>query len=90
MLPHKQHIIGSAANRLAKYALQYVHVGKRWADKTQIDALGYSIDGAQFMPELAKIRSGLDITHARTDSKQSSAKIHSKTYMLPVSRSFDL
>ena len=90
MLPHQQRIIGSATYRHVKYARQYVDVGKRWRDKTQIDALGYSIDGAQFMPELAKIRFGLDITHSRTGSNQASAKIHSKTYMLSASRPFDL
>jgi len=90
VLPHQQRIIGSATYRHAKYARQYVDVGKRRRDKTQIYALGYSIDGAQFMPELAKIRFGLDITHSRTGSNQASAKIHSKTYMLSASRSFDL
>ena len=61
MLPHQQRIIGSATYRHAKYARQYVDVGKRRRDKTQINALDYSKDG-------------LDITHARTDSNQASAK----------------
>ena len=59
-------------------------------DQAKAAALLAQIDGAQFMPKLAKIRFGLDITHARTDSNQASAKIHSKTYMLSASRSFDL
>ena len=42
------------------------------------------------MPELAKTRFGLDITHARTELNQASAKIHSKAYMLSASRLFDL
>ena len=90
MLLHQQRIIGSATYRHAKYARQYVDVGKRWRDKTQIYALGYSIDGAQLMPELAKTRFGLDITHALTDSNKASAKIHSKAYMLLASRLSDL
>ena len=61
MLPHQQRIIGSATYRHAKYAWQYVDVGKTRRDKTQIYALGYSIDG-------------LDITCARTDSNQALAK----------------
>ena len=90
VLPHQQRIIGSATYRHSKYTRQYVNVGKRRRDKTQIYALGYSIDGGQFMPELEKIRFGFDISHARTNSNQASAEIHSKTYMLLASRSFDL
>ena len=90
VLPHQQRIIGSATYRHSKYTRQYVNVGKRRRDKTQIYALGYSIDGGQFMPELEKIRFGFDISHARTNSNQASAEIHSKTYMLSASRSFDL
>ena len=90
MLPHQLGIIGIATYRHAKYARQYVDVGKMWRDKTQIYAVGYSIDGAQFMPELAKTRFGLDITHALTGSNQASTKIHSKAYMLSASRLFDL
>ena len=62
----------------------------RWRDKTQIYALSHSIGGAQFIPELAKIRFGFDISQARTGSNQASAQIHSKTYMLSASRSFAL
>jgi len=90
MLPYQQRIIGTATYRLSNYKDQFVNVGKRRRDKAQIYSLGYSIDGAQFMPELAQIRFGFDITHARTNSNQASAEIHSKTYMLSASRSFDL
>ena len=45
VLPHQQRIIGSATYRHAKYARQYVDVGKRRRDKMQIYALGYLIDG---------------------------------------------
>ena len=89
MLLHQQRTIGSATYRHAKYARQYVDVGKRGRDKTQIYAVGYSIGGVQFMPELAEISCGLDIIHARTDSNQMSAKIHSKANLLLASRSFN-
>jgi hypothetical protein len=90
MLPYDQRIIGTATYRLAKYKQQFVNVGKNRRDKTFIYSLGYSIDGGQFLPELAQLRFGFDVTQSRTSSNQSSAEINSKSYMLSASRSFDL
>ena len=86
VLPHQQLIIGSATDRHAKYVRQCMGLGKRRLDKKQIYTLGYSIERAQFTPELGKISLRLDITHARTASNQASAKIYSKTDMLSASR----
>jgi len=82
--------VASATYRQSKYKRQYVDDNTRRRDKTWLLSLGYSIDGGELTPELDKIRFGLDVTHARTKSNQASAEIHSKTYMLSASRSFDL
>ena len=90
VLPYQQRLIASATYRQSKYKRQYVDDNTRRRDKTWLLSLGYSIDGGELTPELDKIRFGLDVTHARTKSNQASAEIHSKTYMLSASRSFDL
>ena len=90
VLPYQQRLIASATYRKSKYERRYVDDNTRRRDKTWLLSLGYSIDGFEFTPELDKIRFGLDVTHARAKSNQASAEIHSKTYMLSASRSFDL
>ena len=82
--------VASATYRQSEFKWQYVNDNTRRRDKTWLLSLGYSIDAGELTPELDKIRFGLNITHTRSKSNQASAEIHSRTYMLLASRSFDL
>ena len=90
VLPNNQRIVVTASISEGNFLKQEVDAGKKRSDETQSFSLGYSVDGGEIWSKLEDIKLGFDTTYSKTDSNQSSARIHSRTFMLSASKKFDL
>jgi hypothetical protein len=90
VLPKKQRIVATASYSNGDYLAAEVAAGKKRSDETQSYSFGYSVDGGTIWSKLEDIKFGFDTTYSKTDSNQSSARIHSRTFMLSASKKFDL
>ena len=90
LLPHEQHLIGTATVNRVKYKEQIVNTNIKRKHNVRSITLGYSINGVQVWSGLDGLSLGLDASYSKTESNQASAKISSRNYMFSVSKSFNM
>ena len=89
ILPRDQRLILTASFSDTIHHKKLINL-KKQQDKTDRYTVSYTIKGQELWQPLGALIIGIDTSYSKTDSNQKSARIHSHTTGLSLSRKFDL
>jgi len=89
ILPEEQRLILTASFSDTMHHKKLINL-KEQQDETDRLTLSYTIKGESLWEPLGELVFGIDTSYSKTDSNQKSARVHSRTAGLSLSRKFEL
>jgi|GEM_PF-2007390 len=89
VLPREQRLILTASFSDTIHHKKLINL-KEQQDETDRYTFSYTIKGRELWQPLGELVFGIDTSYSKTDSNQKSARVHSRTTGLSLSRKFDL